>query len=88
MTDNTNTNNIALKWVDGAYTVQTATPIAPVTFLASSTFGTAPTLSNKRFNTVGAKAFYEFSITPAAALDQNARIYFELPYKIPAGLNR
>lgn len=88
MSDNSNTNNLTLQWVDGAYTLQTATQIAPVSFLASSPFSTSPTLSNKRFNTVGSMAFYEFSITSTAALDQNARIYFEFPYKIPAGLNR
>jgi hypothetical protein len=88
MSDNTNTNNMTLKWWDGAYTLQTATQIAPLTFTSMSAFSTSPTLSIKRFNSEGSLAFYEFSITSSAALDQNARIYFEFPYKIPASLNR
>lgn len=88
MSDNTNTNNLTLKWWDAAYTLQTATQIAPVAYATVSSFTTVPTLSNKRFNTAGSMAFYEFSVTASAALDQNARIYFEFPYKIPAGLNR
>jgi hypothetical protein len=88
MSDNSLPSNMALKWWDAANTLQTATQLTPVTFSTTASFTTAPTLSNKRFNTAGSMAFYEFSITPTAALDQNARIYFEFPYKIPAGLNR
>jgi len=88
MPDNTISSNLALQWQDGSYVLQTATPIAPVTFTPVNSFTTIPTLSNKRFNTAGAMAFYSFSIKTAASLTQNARIYFEFPYMIPASLNR
>lgn len=68
----TNTSNMMLSWMDtsSVSAIQTATDIvAPTTYTTAAPTSTlAVTLTNKRFNTQGMKAFYSFSLTSTQAL--------------------
>lgn len=88
MPDGSTATSMSLKWVDSSYDLQTSSTLASPAFVASSAFSTAPTLPVKRFNVQGSLGFYCFQITSSAALDQNSRIYFEFPFKIPSSTNR
>lgn len=60
---------MSLVWIDSGTNVQTATQIAaPTTLTTAAPTSLSVTLTNKRFNTQGMKAFYSFSITSTQAL--------------------
>lgn len=89
MPNGTSSSSLTANWYDSAVSLQAASPIANTTLALTSTGSSFnPTLSAKRFNSDGAMAFYQILVTPSANLDQNARIYVEFPYPIPAALNR
>lgn len=80
--------NMSLLWVDNSVSVQVATQIAPVTYLASTLPSLTFSTVYKRFRNEGFKSLYTFSVTAPFAMDQNSRIYLNFHSKIGSRLDK
>lgn len=81
-----NTTSLSLSWIDGTNTVQSATSLAAASYTSAASTLTA-SLSTKRFNTEGMKAFYSFSITSGQALTEKTRFYFNFHFGLNSKLD-
>ena len=89
----TNTTALQLYWKDYSYsttyTIQTATVISfPTTYLDPASGTVTASLSAKRFESQGMKAFYTFSLSASDALDVNSRIYFDFHFNVGGKLDK
>jgi hypothetical protein len=82
------TTSMSLSWIDAGTSVQTATAITyPSTYTTAAPSTLTVSLTNKRFNTQGMKAFYSFSLLSTQNLTASTRIYFNFHFKLSSQLD-
>lgn len=79
-----NQTDMTISWIDNGNTVQTTSPIAYSSQTLSSAPPTTATISFnvKRFNTMGMKALYSFTVSSPVALTSSARLYFDFHLRL------